>query len=133
MPLFFCVSKPGACTVMEYEPMQSGEKVYWPFSEVVLVCVVPVPSLVAVTVAFATTPPLGSRTVPRIVPVSTCPRRTDVNASRAGSMSRSAANLDIDIDEMPPWRNSLSGNGITEQDACQRTRGIKKLIARSGL
>src|SRR6266566_6494977 len=71
---FFSVSflKPGLFTVMVYVPASSSGNEKLPCSLVVVVRLAPVRSLTTVTDTPGTTAPLGSVTVPVIVPVNFC-------------------------------------------------------------
>src|SRR4051812_49270359 len=86
--------KPAFVTSIEYCPIFWAVKTYVPSGEVLVVWANEVPSLRIVTVAPGITAPVLSRTVPRIVPVSTCPY-TKANARHPKKMRDSRRTQDI--------------------------------------
>src|SRR3984893_7083840 len=62
--------KPGELTSSSYRPIGTTGNEYFPWSLVVVVCLIPLPRLLRVTVAPATNAPLGSLTIPEIRPAT---------------------------------------------------------------
>src|ERR1700730_12266492 len=69
-PIFLYGWKPGELTSSSYRPIGTTGNEYFPWSLVFVVCFVPLPTLLRVTVAPATKAPLGSLTIPEILPAT---------------------------------------------------------------
>src|ERR1700704_3896410 len=69
-PIFLYGWKPGELTSSSYCPIGTTGNEYCPWSLVVVVCFVPLPVLLRVTVAPATKAALGSVTSPEILPAT---------------------------------------------------------------
>src|ERR1700680_4205704 len=70
MPIFLYGWKPGELTSSSYRPIGTTGNEYCPWSLVVVVCLVPLPRWLALTVAPTTKAPLGSLTIPDILPAT---------------------------------------------------------------
>src|SRR5438093_11213447 len=68
------MANPLAVTAMSYAPTGRLLNRYRPSTPVLVELVILVPVLVTSTVAFGTTPPLGSATVPTRLPLIACPK-----------------------------------------------------------
>src|SRR3984893_2662835 len=69
-PIFLYGWKPGELTSSSYRPIGTTGNEYFPWSLVIVVCLVPLPTLLRVIVAPATNAPLGSLTIPEIRPAT---------------------------------------------------------------
>src|SRR4051812_43816368 len=85
--------KPAISAMTTYRPVGSAGMVYSPLESDLTVRVRPVPSFVAVTLAFEITDPVTSVTVPRMVPLTDCAPAPEGRAIARSSRTRTSTRV----------------------------------------